>query len=226
MKKSMILALVAILAVLLAACGKDPVVAQEPPVVATPTIESPDEGKPTEVPPEPVVTEEPTPEPEPTLEPTPEPEEEILPEPELDINNYINDEYGFDFMRFAKDFGCEKKHPVSIDTERMTGIAFSINGWVVIVWGVNPDDDEDGYIAVGKKVEGDPYNQQTIPKWDIPFRAMDITDENSILITWKGISYLYSTESIQKLPYIIQWCKDNPYTDEAPGVFKDEWEVW
>ena len=200
----------------ISACGKE-VVAEnptptEPVAVVEPTVE-------------PIPTEEPEPTEEvvevPTPIPTEEPEE-ILPTPEIDIDDYINDNYGFDFVHYAKDLGYTKDHPVSCDLEKLSIISFRVNGWVVSLWG-DPWHQTDGYISTAKAVEGDTYNNEMVVEWCIPYK---MSEEDIVVVKLRDISAEYSLESIKTLPYVIEWYKENPYREGPPDVFKDQWEAW
>ncbi len=198
-------------------------------VVATPTTGSPDEGKETpvveptaELEPTEEVVEVPTPIPTEEPEPTEEVVEEVLPTPSVDIEDYLNDELGFDFIRFAKDIKCDKKHPCTCDLIGLQSMCFRMNGWIIQLYG-DPRG-YDGTIIATAQV-ADEYNNEIIHEWDIPL-DLDEDDIITVNLPSRNLSNEYSLTAIKMIPYILEWCKENPYREGPPDVFKDQWEAY
>ncbi len=179
-------------------------------VVATPTTESPDEGKET-----PAV--EPTAEPEPTEEvvepePTVKPEPDIpLPELSIDVDKYFNDECGFDFYEYG--FAAGSQQPLV--SSHVTNFGFDINGWLIMVSGTPYRT-----LRATKMYDYSDPDAEFEPGWIIRYPNAD----DDIKITFRGESRDgYPSEAINDLLYLMEWCKDNPYSGEKPTLYSSRW---
>ena len=146
--------------------------------------------------------------------------DDVLPTPAVDVNDYINDGY-FDFIRFQEDIGCGHWY---YDNELLSFVGCEINGWNIMITS-DPWYDDFREIAVGK------YNQDLKnmrPDWEIIITS---TRSNALKIAidespgQKEEKFGYN--AIQMLPYVIEWCRSNEYSESVhPAVFDSFWTAY